>query len=895
VTFTATVTGAGAAGTVQFKDGGNNLGSAQSVAGGHASVTTTALTIGTHSISAAFTPTDSSAFTASTAAGITYVISAPAATSTSTALAASPASPAVSGISVTFSATVTPTAAGTVQFKDGANNLGSAQSVVAGQASISTTVLSVGSHSITAVFVPTDPAAFTGSTSPPLTYVISPAPAQNTTTTLGASPTSPSTAGQSVTFTATVTPTAAGTVQFKDGANNLGSPQSVVAGQASVSTSALSVATHPITAAFTPANPAAFNASTSTPLSYTVNAAPAQPTSTTLSATPTSPATSGTSVTFTATVSPAAAGSVQFKDGANNLGSAQNVVAGQASVSSSTLTVGTHSITAAFTPTDPAAFVASTSSPATYVINPAVTSTSTALSASPGSPVTVGTPVTFTASVTPSGAAGTVQFKDGGTNLGSPQTVSGGQATLSTSALTAGAHSITAVFTPTDAASFGPSTSSALSFTVNAATGSDLGTLTFSPATGADTSPILVTTHSTGTPAGCPAGASSVQATINGPTGWSNVQGIGNTTSDVSNTADFSIPLADTMSGLASSNGLTIVAGRYDFTMVCQDSLGTQSFGSFTGSLFFTDATHYQSTDPANTVTTTTTSLTASPADRQDLGKPITLTATVTPSSSVGAVQFKDTVGGVTTNLGAPVPLASAPLVVTGATAQLVSANLVTVGTAKKVVSLPFGLHTFGATFIPTNSKQFSSSVASSVVYVVALPAPPKLVTAARLIGSGHIDTTLVCAATFKNATSYTYNWFRNGKVIHFVHTSNYKLGTADRVTMIACQVIAKNLGGSTTSTSRPKFVGLYSFKLLKPPVIFGKHVVGQTLIACPGRWAPTPKIYGYEWLRDGKAIRGANKQLYKVTTADMGHKLSVKVTVQSMFYYAASAVSRTV
>ena len=46
-------------------------------------------------------------------------------------------------------------------------------------------------------------------------------------------------------------------------------------------------------------------------------------------------------------------------------------------------------------------------------------------------------PVTFTATVVPSSAAGSVQFKDGATNLGAPVAVSGGQATLVTSALLA--------------------------------------------------------------------------------------------------------------------------------------------------------------------------------------------------------------------------------------------------------------------------------------------------------------------------------------------------------------------------------------------------------------------------------------------------------------------------
>jgi uncharacterized repeat protein (TIGR01451 family) len=71
------------------------------------------------------------------------------------------------------------------------------------------------------------------------------------TTTGVTSSVNPSDFGQSVTFTATVTSSAgipSGTVQFKDNGNNLGSAATLVNGVATLTTSALTVGTHPITA-----------------------------------------------------------------------------------------------------------------------------------------------------------------------------------------------------------------------------------------------------------------------------------------------------------------------------------------------------------------------------------------------------------------------------------------------------------------------------------------------------------------------------------------------------------------------------------------------------------------------------------------------------------------------
>jgi uncharacterized repeat protein (TIGR01451 family) len=75
----------------------------------------------------------------------------------------------------------------------------------------------------------------------------------------------PSSPGQSVTFTATVTSVAGtptGTVQFKDGGTSLGAPQSLSGGVATFATSSLSAGTHAITADYS--GDANFNSSTGT-------------------------------------------------------------------------------------------------------------------------------------------------------------------------------------------------------------------------------------------------------------------------------------------------------------------------------------------------------------------------------------------------------------------------------------------------------------------------------------------------------------------------------------------------------------------------------------------------------------------------------------------------------
>jgi Bacterial Ig-like domain (group 3) len=86
----------------------------------------------------------------------------------------SPPSPAPAAPGATLTATITPAGPGTVQFIDGTTPTGSPVAVTAGVASLGTTLTS-GSHSLSAVFTPSDQTpvtGFTGSTSATVAYTV---------------------------------------------------------------------------------------------------------------------------------------------------------------------------------------------------------------------------------------------------------------------------------------------------------------------------------------------------------------------------------------------------------------------------------------------------------------------------------------------------------------------------------------------------------------------------------------------------------------------------------------------------------------------------------------------------------------------------------------------------
>ena len=161
------------------------------------------------------------------------------------------------------------------------------------------------------------------------------------TTTDVVSSLNPSTFGQSVTFTATVSggtsPT--GSVQFFDGATSLGTV-ALAGATAQLTTSALAVGTHSITAAYS--GDADDTPSTSAPVSQVVNAAAPGVTATALVSS-LNPSTVGQAVTFTATVSGGTSptGNVQFREGATVLATVP-LAGATAAFTTSALSVGVH-------------------------------------------------------------------------------------------------------------------------------------------------------------------------------------------------------------------------------------------------------------------------------------------------------------------------------------------------------------------------------------------------------------------------------------------------------------------------------------------------------------------------------------------------------------------------
>jgi hypothetical protein len=464
---TATSTGGTPTGTVDFKDGSTDLTpGGVTLTGGRATFTTAALSIGSHTITASYS--GDSNFEVSTASTLQMVSKA----ATVTALTSSAA---VSGQQIVFRATVRAVApgtgipAGTVDFKDGATDLtpgGVTLSV--GEATFSTTAMAVGSHTITAIY--SGGPRYTTSQVNDAPQVVN----KDASHTVLTSFPDPAVFGQVVTFTVIVrsvplgsgTPT--GMVTFLDGTKTLGSMTLDSTARATFSTASLSRGNHAISVNYS-------GDTKFLPSSYTGFGEPVQKDATTATVTASAnPAVVGTTVTFTAALqasSPGAGiptGTVTFLDINTMLGTGTLNAAGKATFTTSTLALGTHAISASYA--GDTNFLSSYSPNISEVVTASVRAalvtprtallpsmaSSTSVSSAPN-PSVLGQEVTFLAtisSVIPGlpPQTGAVDFKEGNTDLtpGGVPLVGPGQAFFTTSDLTVGSHTITAVYSGDD-------------------------------------------------------------------------------------------------------------------------------------------------------------------------------------------------------------------------------------------------------------------------------------------------------------------------------------------------------------------------------------------------------------------------------------------------------------
>jgi hypothetical protein len=154
------------------------------------------------------------------------------------------------------------------------------------------------------------------------------------------------------------------------------------------------------------------------------------------------------------------------------------------------------------------------------------------------------------------------------------------------------------------------------------------------------------------------------------------------------------------------------------------------------------------------------------------------------------------------------------------------------------------------------------------------------------VIGTHRNEQTVKVSQGWTAGSTIRYQWYRNGVAVrggtgYALYLNGSYIGARVNV-----KVTVSKAGYTTRSATTPAItVGKAVITLKSAPRITGALSLGSTLTAGVGTYAPAPSAYAYQWYRNGAAISGANYRTYRLTAADNGSSITVRVSA-SLFYF---------
>jgi hypothetical protein len=166
----------------------------------------------------------------------------------------------------------------------------------------------------------------------------------------------------------------------------------------------------------------------------------------------------------------------------------------------------------------------------------------------------------------------------------------------------------------------------------------------------------------------------------------------------------------------------------------------------------------------------------------------------------------------------------------------------------------------------------------------IGISSPPVLTGETRVGGSLFIEHGAVTPA----AAALSYQWFRDGVLVPEASGRVYFPDAPDIGKRITARVAATAPGHaeSVWLTSQSDPVQGRTLEVIGVPTVSGPLTAGAQLIAqapvvrvpFPSR-SGEPAVIAHQWLRDGTPIAGATASTYRLTPADVGHRVTVRLT----------------
>lgn len=167
-------------------------------------------------------------------------------------------------------------------------------------------------------------------------------------------------------------------------------------------------------------------------------------------------------------------------------------------------------------------------------------------------------------------------------------------------------------------------------------------------------------------------------------------------------------------------------------------------------------------------------------------------------------------------------------------------------------------------------------------------------VTKASIVGTPKVGNTLtVRPGTWSpSPTSYTQEWYRENRKLRSATGTTCKVTAADRGHRIRVVVWANRDGYHPGYASAKSSTVKSGTIRAATPKLSGTPKVGSTLRLSRGSWSPSSVKFTQQWYRNSYPIPGATGTYRKLTSADRGARIHVRVTARKSGYTTTSRVT---
>lgn len=209
---------------------------------------------------------------------------------------------------------------------------------------------------------------------------------------------------------------------------------------------------------------------------------------------------------------------------------------------------------------------------------------------------------------------------------------------------------------------------------------------------------------------------------------------------------------------------------------------------------------------------------------------------------------------------------------------------------ANTVIALDYettSVQQFGEVWVP--STQGTSTYGAPIAATVASIAKPKI-SGGKIVGQ---KLTATIDASYFPDFSRRYQWLVDGQMIPGATAKTYTPPASYANRKISVRVSLHAADGDSVlmpdSTALKVVKGTFT---VAKPTVTGTARVGSKLSAKAAAPAPAAQSTTYQWLRSGRAIKGATSKTYTLTPADLNQRISLSVKYAKTNYTAKTVTS---